>query len=457
MVKRYDLVIIGGGAAGFTAALTARVLYRDMRVLLITPSDKLPIVCALPYAIAGERPLEDYLMPYSYAIAQGVEILIDEVTELNTEERTLRTRSGEEIWFDNLIIATGSKPEVYRVEGMDLDGVYVLGKSYGDVARLREAVNRNGVRVVVVGSGLTTAELADALSGIPGLTDHVKREVTVVSRRKYILARYFDVEFAEMAEKELEAKGVRIYSNTRVKRIHGAGRVEEVELDNGVRIGADVVILVPTWVPNTELAAKAGLEVRRQGIVTNDYMRTSKPYIYAAGDCIEKRDFLTSDLRDIKLATLACEEARRAVSAIKGIALSPARMGRIPVTLTRIGRLVLGSAGYIESHALNEGVSYIVGRSEAVNRHPTWLPGGCRIRVKLLFLQDGRLIGGQVAGECGEAAEVTNTIALAIQASLRVEDLVIGLQHGSHPLLTYSSVTNPIVNAAVEAYLKMHK
>jgi len=88
---------------------------------------------------------------------------------------------------------------------------------------------------------------------------------------------------------------------------------------------------------------------------------------------------------------------------------------------------------------------------------PTWLPGGCRIRVKLLFLQDGRLIGGQVAGECGEAAEVTNTIALAIQASLRVEDLVIGLQHGSHPLLTYSSVTNPIVNAAVEAYLKMRK
>ncbi|ADV64942.1 NAD(P)/FAD-dependent oxidoreductase [Desulfurococcus mucosus] len=455
MVRRYDILVIGGGAAGFTAAITAKILYRDSKVLMVTKTDKSPIVCALPYAIAGNRPLDDYLMPYSYASSLGVEILVDEVVDIDTEERVARTRGGEEIRFDNLVIATGSRPEAYMAEGVDLKGVYVLGKEYREVAELREAVNRDGVRVVLVGSGLTTAELADALSGIPGLTDHVKRYVTIVSRRKYILSRYFDEEFAELAERELEAKGVTIYSNTRVKRIHGHGRVEEVELDNGEVVKADVVVIVPTWVPNTELASRAGLEIRGRGIVVNDYMRTSKPYIYAAGDCVEKRDFLTSDQRDIKLATLACEEARRAISAIKGVTLSAGRMGRIPVTVTRVGGVVMGAAGYIESHALNEGISYIVGKARAVNRHPAWLPGGCEIQVKLLFLEDGRLIGGQAAGRCNEVAEIVNSIALAIQGSLRVEDLIIGLQHGSHPLLTYSPVMHPLINAAVEAYLKM--
>lgn len=454
-MRRYDVVVVGGGAAGFTAALTARMLYPELSVLMITRSDKIPIACALPYAIAGNRPLEDYLMPYNYASMLGVEILVDEVVGVDTENRVVKTRNGVEVSFGNLIIATGSKPEAYKVEGVELQGVYVLGKDYDKLAELRKVVNHDGIRIVVVGSGLTTIELADALSGIPGLTDHVKRRVTVISRRRYILSRYFDSEFAEIAEKELVSKGVKIYTNTRIKRILGETSVKGVELDNGETVEADIVIIVPTWVPDTELAVKAGLDVLRQGVIVNDYMQTGKPYVYAAGDCIVKRDFLTSGMRDIKLATLACEEARRAVSAIKGVALSPSRMGRIPVTVTRIGNIVMGAAGYIETHALNQGVSYIVGRAKAVNRHPVWFPGGCEVQVKLLFLQDGRLIGGQVAGACNEVAEITNTIAVAVQGSLRIEDLIIGLQHGSHPLLTYSPVMHPLINAAIDAYMKM--
>ena len=445
-VPRYDIVIVGGGAGGFTVALTAKTIYKEKSVLLVTKEEKIVIPCAIPYVVKTIESLDRALLPFDSLRKLGVDIVVDEVVDVDRKEKIVVTASGKRFGYDKLILALGGEPITPPIEGADLKRVYRVYKGYAPVLELQKAL-REANRVVIIGGGFVGAELADELAD-------AGKSVTVVEMLPHCLLLNFDEEFATRAEEELRKKGVKIITNATVKRIIGRDAVEAVELSTGEVIQADTVVIATGYRPSTKLAEKIGLAVSRYGIVVDSYMRTSDPDIFAVGDCAEKRHFLFGEPTPAQLASIACQEARVAVLNLYGPQTSRRLDGWVGAFVTKIGNLVIGAVGTTERIAKASGIDCVVGRAKAVNRHPTWLPGGCEIDVKLLFMRNGLLIVAQEAGYCNEVAEIINALSMAIQNRMRIDE-IITMQFATHPKVTYSPVANPVILAAIDAYTKM--
>ena len=445
-LSRYDIVVVGGGAGGFTAAQTAKTVYKDKSVLLITKEAKAVIPCAIPYVAFTIDSCDKALLSYDALRRIGVDVVVDEVVDVDREGKRVVTASGKSFGYGKLILAVGGAPSALPIEGLGLRNVCMVYKGYEKVVELQKAL-REAKRVVIIGGGFIGVELADDLS-------ELRKDVTIVEILPHCMLLNFDEEFAVMAEEELRKKGVRIVTGRTVKMVLGKEAAEGVELDNGEKIPADLVIVVTGYRPYTELAKKIGLRTSGYGIVVDDYMRTSDPDIFAVGDCAEKRHFLLGTATPALLASIACQEARIAVLNLYGARVSRRIEGWIGVFATKIGNLVLGASGVTERFAKQRNLEYVAGKAKAINRHPAWLPGGCEINVKLIFLKNGTLIGAQVAGYCNEAAELTNALALAVQNKMRIDE-IIAMQFGTHPKLTASPISNPVILAALDAYTKL--
>ena len=445
--NKYDIVIVGGGASGFTAALTAKMLYKDKAILLIKSEGKTLVPCAIPYLAATLESCDKDLMPYTLLINQGVKVVIDNVVDVDRNSKKVITASGNSYEYEKLILATGSLPFVpSSIEGTNLNNVFEVYKRYEEVEVLQRAL-RSANKIVIVGGGFIGVELADDLSNI-------KKDITIVEMLPHCLLLNFDEEFAIKAEEKLKQRGIKIITGRTVKKIYGKEKAEGVELENGEKIPADVVVVSIGYRPNIELAKKIGLRIGDYGVLVDEFMRTNDPNIFAVGDMIEKRHFLFGKPTSIMLASIACQEARVAVMSLYGAKVSKRISGQIGVFSTRIGDLALACVGVTESLAKKENVEYVVGRSKVVNRHPANLPGASETELKLIFLKDGTLIGAQASCVCDEVAELINAIAIAVQNKMKIDE-IITMQYGGHPRLSASPVTNPIIMAALDAYRQL--
>ncbi|RLE59203.1 MAG: hypothetical protein DRJ35_06300 [Thermoprotei archaeon] len=199
--------------------------------------------------------------------------------------------------------------------------------------------------------------------------------------------------------------------------------------------------------PNVELAKKAGVQIGESGAIAVDaYMRTSVPDVFAVGDCVEKRHFLTGKPMALMLASIAVSEARVAGMNLYELKGRP-HLGVIGIFSTVVGGVGFGTAGVTEKFARREGLDIVTGVFETVDKHPGKLPDAHRLVVKLIADREtGIIIGGQVMGG-SSAGELTNLIGFAIQGRLTVQE-VFSLQVGTHPLLTASPIVYPIIRAA---------
>jgi NADPH-dependent 2,4-dienoyl-CoA reductase/sulfur reductase-like enzyme len=440
-----DILVIGGSAGGILTATTAKKIYPDKKVVTVRKNKTVMVPCGIPYIFGTLYDTAKNRIPDEVVKNAGVELIIDEVISVDKDKKIAVLKSGEEIKWDKLILATGSIPVIPKwLPGHDLENVFPIIKDEEYLANMLNKLKE----VVIIGGGFIGVEFAEQLT-IAG------QQVTLVEIANKILWLAFDDEFAAIAEQDLESHGVTLKLGTKVKAILGNGKVEEVEFESGERVKAEAVILSMGATPNTELAKQLGLDLTRKGaIVVDEYMRTSAPDIFAVGDCALKRDVFTNRHVSILLASTAAMEAKVAAANLYGIKFIRENKGTVSAFSTKIFNKTYGVAGIIERFAKEDNFDYVVGRATTMDRHPGSLPGASKVEVKLIFSRtSGMLIGAEVVGG-DSVGEMINILSLAIQKGMTANELDT-FQVATHPMVTSSPIAYPINAAALDGLVKI--
>ena len=449
-MNKTDILVIGGGPAGVVAAVTAQKSHPSKKVTLIRKEEKGVIPCGIPYIFRRLGSVDENVMPDKSLLDNGIELVIAEAAGFDSEKKEVTLQGGDIYSYDKLILSLGSKAQPVPIPGADKDGVWLVNKDYEYLKKFREAMLKSK-KVVIIGGGFIGVEFAEELIGIDGM------EVSIVEMGGICLGTNFDEEFAIAAENSVKDKGVAVHVGRSVKIIGGDKAVEHVELDDGTKIEADLVIISIGAKPNVDLAEAAGVRVEEKGAIwVDEYLRTSVSDVFAVGDCAQTQDFITGRNIPVMLASVATSEARIAARNLYQLKVVRGNRGTVGVFSTYLNGLALGTAGLTENRAKSEGIDYVIGEAEAPNHHPGKLPDTEMIKVKLLFSasSENLLLGGEIMGP-ESIGEMVNILAMAIQQKASLFDFETW-QIATHPLLTSAPTTYPLIAAAQNAMLKLH-
>lgn len=443
-MKKYDVVIIGGGPAGAACANSARNTYPDKTVALIRKEPIALIPCGIPYTLSSLDSVDQNILGDGLITKSGTDLIIDEV--VGRQGDVLVMKSGDEVSFEKLVLATGSTPVIPPIDGIDKKGVFMVSKDYDYLGMMRQAVEK-AQNIVIIGGGYIGVEVADEVL-------KAGKNVTLIEMLDSLLETSMDAEFGEVACQVLRDRGATVHLGSRVQSIAGNERVDTVEMAGGTKIPADMVIFSVGSRPNLELARTFDVDFKPdRGILVNEYLRTSDPDVFAIGDCAAKHDFFTGEFSGIMLASTAMAEGRLAGSNLFGIKVLRQYMGVLGSFSTKIGDTAFGVSGITESTAKRLGIEYVVGQSTAPDRHPGVLPGASKTHVKLLFSRYcHNLIGVQIYGG-DSVGEMVNTFAVMILNKMTDMDIDT-MQIGTHPLLTASPLAYPALTATVDSIVK---
>jgi len=445
-MEKADIIIVGGSAAGITVGVSARRYYPDAKILLIRKEKEVLIPCGIPYIFGTVESPDRNLIPDSVLSKNNVELTIDEVVSINKDRKIVQTFSGKVLGYEKMVLATGSLPRVPPIPGVELDNVFAVWKDVEYLKKVLRALDESK-DLVIIGGGFIGLEFADECKK-RGIAN-----VTIVELLPHCLLLACDEEICARVEEKLSERDIKVLVNRRVEAIIGDKKVDYVELDNGQRVKADVIILGIGVIPNVQLARDSGLQVdEKEGIYVDEFMRTSDENIFAAGDCTRKRCFFTGRPTFLRLASIGTMEAR--VAGANLFRLRHRSECPIGVFGTVVGDLAIGSAGMTEREAKEAGFEVVTGEAEAPDKHPASMPGTNNLAVKLVFEKDTRiLLGGQVYGSM-TAGKVANFIGALIQKRMRADEIVT-FQVGTHPMLTASPISRQVENAAEIALTKL--
>jgi len=417
------LVVIGGVAAGLSAAARARRIDPRLEIIVLEKGPDISYgACGLPYFVEGRVKEAAGLVVYTpeyFRKERRIDVRTNtRVVSISHPRRELVLESGARVPYEKLVIATGARCDITGFEGIDQPHVFTL-HTLRDAERMRAFVReRQPGRAVVIGAGYIGVEAADALRR-NGL------RVTVVERSQNALLRD-DPELTAAVRKQLE--------------LHG------VELQTGVGVTSipecDMAVIAIGFKPNVQLAADAGVQIGRTGAIhTDDRMETSVRGIYAAGDCAEVTHLVTGRPTWIPLGTTANKTGRVAgACAAGGRERFP---GIVGTSIVAIFEMAFATAGFSVAQARAEGFDPVSSRIEAKTR-----PGyfqGTKITVELIADRGThRLIGATIVGDATAAGRI-NVVAAALQARMKVEEFEqLDLSY-SPP---FSSVWDPLLIAA---------
>jgi NADPH-dependent 2,4-dienoyl-CoA reductase/sulfur reductase-like enzyme len=444
------LVVVGGDAAGMSAASQARRR---------RSSDDLEIVafergrhasysaCGIPYWVGGAADGPDALIARSADEhrAHGIDVRLGTtVTALDPGRgRVLaRDRDGRETWtsYDHLVLATGAVPRRPPIPGIDAQGVYGV-QTLDDGEAVLRGLEAGGVRrAVVVGGGYIGVEMAEAMLR-RGL------DTTLVDRGAEPMDT-LDPDMGRLVREAMEKLGVAVVGGAEVRefRTDTAGRVRAVATDNA-EYPADLVVLGLGTRPATALAQDAGLPLGEYGgLLTELSMRVAgAERIWAGGDCVEVLDLVSGVRRHIPLGTHANKHGRViGINVTGGEAVFP---GVVGTAVSKVCDVEIARTGLTESRARAAGLDAAAVRVEGGNR-ASYYPGAGSVTVKMLAERGtGRLLGAQTVGGEGTAKRV-DTLAVALTARMTVEQ-VVNLDLGYAP--PFSPVWDPVQVAARKA------
>ncbi len=423
MPKR-RVLIVGGVAGGASCAARLRRMDEHAEIYIFERGGYVSFAnCGLPYYLGGviaERSKLLVATPERFRDMLNIEVRTrHEVLSIDRQAKTIEVANVETgrtsiERYDTLVLAPGAAPIRPQLPGIDLPGVFTLRNLEDTDAIQRWISHQEAERAVVVGGGYIGLEMTENLSR-RGL------EVTVLEAYGQLMAP-FDPEMVHPVYEELKRHGVELYLNKPAARFEpGPGNTLTVLTHGSERFSADLVVLAAGVRPDVELARAAGIELGvTGGIRVDEQMRTSDPNIFAVGDAVEVRDFVTGAPALIPLAGPASRQGRVAADVIAG---RNARFRGVQGTaVVGVFDLTLAMTGASEKALQRCGIPYSKTYNHAAH-HAGYYPGAKTMALKLLYApEDGRLLGAQAVGKEGVDKRV-DVLAMAIQKGGTVFDL----------------------------------
>ncbi|MGY2129708.1 FAD-dependent oxidoreductase [Blastococcus sp. SYSU DS0617] len=436
------LVVIGGDAAGMSAAAQARRLRAadDLEIVVLEQGDVVSYsACGIPYWIGGQVEERGDLIARTPAEFAARDIAVRTGTravEIDADAGKVVTDGGERIGYDRLLVATGGRPNRPPIPGLDAPGVFGVHR-LDDGAAIRAALDAGPRRALVLGGGYIGLEMAEALQR-RGL------EVTVVLADPLPM-QLLDSDMAERVCAGMGAMGMEMHPDQAVREIlvDESGRARGVRTDAG-SYDADLVVLGLGMGPEVALAEQAGIRLGTTGAIAVDRTQRTRshPEIYAAGDCSQTFHRVTGEATHVALGTHANKQGRVAGSVIGGRAARFA--GVLGTALTKVGELEIGRTGLCTTEAEQAGFDYRTDTIEATTK-AGYYPGAEEMAIKLLSeAGSGRLLGAQLVGGPGSGKRI-DVLAAAIWAGMTAEDLAGSDLSYAPP---FSPTYDPVVVAA---------
>ena len=286
--------IIGTSAAGIAAAQKLRQLDAQSSIVCISDEVEMPYnKCMLADYVSGTQDsARVYTLSAEQAAKRNITLLLGKkVIAIHAEKKTITLHDDQKLLYDALLLAVGTSPVIPPIAGVQAQGVFTFHR-LRDINNIMQYVNQQSVKhAVIIGSGLSGLECADAL--------HAKDiTVSVVERNKHVLSSLVNEQGSEYIQDTFKATGGQLYNERTVQEImHSDGRVQGVLLSDGIMLKADMVIVAVGIQPNLALPEQLQLELHAtMGIAVNDQMQTSQADVYAAGDIVVVKDQITGAL-----------------------------------------------------------------------------------------------------------------------------------------------------------------
>lgn len=417
------ILILGGVAAGTKVAAKLKRENRDYEVTILTKGKHISYAgCGLPYYVGNVIHNKEELIvntPQKFTALTGVQVKTEtEAISLDSTSKTVIAKdlnTGETISYsyDKLVIATGASPFIPDIPGLNLKNVFVM-RTPEDAISLRASIEDGSIkRAVVAGGGFIGLEVAENLAA-----QGVK--VSVIDFAPHVLPNFLDPEFSEFVEDKMAEEGIMPITGVSLEGVIGTEKVEKVQTSKRA-MKADALVIAIGIRPNTSFLDGSGIEMFKGTILTNEYLETNIPDIYAAGDCAMVHNRQTGKAAWSPMGSTANIAGRILAQNIAGKKISyPGVLGTGVAKLP--GGINAGRTGLTESAAIAEGYQVVTAVS-VVDDKAHYYPGAGSFFVKLVADKEShKLLGLQVLGT-GAVDKMTDIAVTAISLGATAEQL----------------------------------
>ena len=387
------IVVIGGGAGGASFAARMRRLDNKAEIIILEKTDETSIAsCGLPYYIGEvieDRSNMQVASPAFLKQLFDIDVELNaEVSLINPQEKFVQTTDGRHFAYDKLVLATGTKPFIPPLDGLDKMPHFTV-KSLADADKIKAYIAQNKPqRATVVGGGFIGVEVAENLC-------HLGIKTSLVEMADQVLLP-LDTDLAVQVHKEMTKNGMELYLKDGLKQIEEG----KLLLTSGKEIASDMLILAAGVRPETSLAEKAGIKLTDKGlIITNAYMQTNFADIYACGDNVAVKDFVSGQPSMIALAGPANRQGRLIADHIANNHPYP-YTGSQGTGIVKVFGLTAAFTGNNEKQLQRNNIPYekmII----LANSHAGYYPGAESITLKVLYSHEGKILGAQAVGKEG--------------------------------------------------------
>ncbi|WP_338983714.1 CoA-disulfide reductase [Spiroplasma endosymbiont of Othius punctulatus] len=410
------VIIIGGSATGMGVAAKLRRNLQDAEIVVYQKSSYVSLgACGLPYLVGGDVKNENDLLSRSIEEFEksSIKVVVDSSINKIDFDKKVVYGNGFEDTYDKLVIATGAKPIIPNIPGIDSDGVHNL-TSLEDGVKLKEMVSNKSIKsIAVIGAGFIGVEVCEALS-------KSKAKINLIEAKENILSKAFDQDISTTIENELRQNGINVFKSRQVVEIISKDKkVSSIKFSDGETIETQLVIMSVGFQPNTSFLKDTNLKMIDNGaILVNKKGETNIKDVYSAGDCATSKHLITNKDIYSPLATIASKFAKVIADNISGKNIEFS--GSIQSAMVKVFSKDAARCGLTELEAKEEGIDYQMILINDKNL-PSYMPRQTDLSLKLIMNKKTReLIGAQIIGSDNSILRI-NGVASLIWTKTKVD------------------------------------